>query len=85
MEEWEPLRSARCSPAATPSSLLQDELAAHEVFVAVPEEVSDGRSTLLWALRNLVKDGSKLAIAHVHYCPASAIAQSKFIGLNIVV
>jgi hypothetical protein len=53
MEEWdcEPLRSARCSPAATPSSLLQDELAAHEVFVAVPKEVSDGRSTLLWALR----------------------------------
>jgi hypothetical protein len=53
MEELdcEPLRSARCSPAATPSSLLQDELAAHEVFVAVPKEVSDGRSTLLWALR----------------------------------
>jgi hypothetical protein len=34
---------------------------------------------------HLVKDGSKLAIAHVHYCPAPAIAQSKFIGLNIVV
>jgi len=81
-ETWEPLWSARCSPATSSAGSLQDErspAAGHRVFVAVPEEVSDGRSTLLWALHNLVRDGSKVVIAHVH-SPAAAITQSKFIG-----
>ena len=77
-EEWEPLWSARGSPATSSAGSLEvaDELDEQQsppaggrsmvVFVAVPEEVSDGRSTLLWALHNLVRDGSKVVIAHVH-------------------
>ncbi|GJM86384.1 hypothetical protein PR202_ga02238 [Eleusine coracana subsp. coracana] len=42
------------------------------VFVAVPEEVKHGKSTLLWALENLAKDGASVVIAHVH-CPAKMI------------
>ncbi|KAF8765442.1 hypothetical protein HU200_008587 [Digitaria exilis] len=42
------------------------------VFVAVPEEVRHGKSTLLWALENLAKDGARVVIAHVH-CPAQMI------------
>ena len=77
-EEWEPLWSARGSPATSSAGSLAvaDELDEQQsppagggsmmVFVAVPEEVSDGMSTLLWALHNLVRDGSKVVIAHVH-------------------
>ncbi|XP_021315365.1 uncharacterized protein LOC110434876 [Sorghum bicolor] len=82
-ETWEPLFwTARCSPATSSAGSVQDELddrsaaAEHKVFVAVPEEVSDGRSTLLWALHNLVREGSEIVIAHVH-SPVPAIAQSK--------
>ena len=88
-ETWEPLWSARCSPATSSAGSLQDELderspaAGHRVFVAVPEEVSDGRNTLLWALHNLVKDGSEVVIVHVH-SPAPAIAQSKFSAPSMV-
>ncbi|KAL6911794.1 hypothetical protein ACP4OV_000599 [Aristida adscensionis] len=42
------------------------------VFVAVPEEVKHGKSTLLWSLENLAKDGAGVAIAHVH-CPPQKI------------
>ncbi|TVU28820.1 hypothetical protein EJB05_20355 [Eragrostis curvula] len=42
------------------------------VFVAVPEDVRHGKSTLLWALENLAKDGARVVIAHVH-CPAQMI------------
>ncbi|KAJ1280324.1 hypothetical protein BS78_04G223200 [Paspalum vaginatum] len=82
-ETWEPLWSARCSPATSSAGSLRDELDEDElsaaadadtVFVAVPEEVGDGRSTLLWALHNLVDDGSKVVMVHVH-SPARAIAQ----------
>lgn len=78
-ETWEPLWSARCSPATSSAGSMDEQSPAdeHEVFVALPEEVSDGRSTLLWVMHNLVKDGSKVVIAHVH-SPAPAIAQSKF-------
>jgi len=75
-EEWEPLWSARGSPATSSAGSLADELDEQRspttcgggtvVFIAVPEEVGDGRSTLLWALHNLVRDGSKVVIAHVH-------------------
>ncbi|XP_066319052.1 U-box domain-containing protein 33-like [Miscanthus floridulus] len=46
----------------------------NRVFVAVPEDVKHGKSTLLWALENLAKDGSGsgVVIAHVH-CPAQMI------------
>ncbi|KAL6634887.1 hypothetical protein ACP70R_027558 [Stipagrostis hirtigluma subsp. patula] len=44
----------------------------NRVFVAVPEDVRHGKSTLLWALENLAKDGAGVAIAHVH-CPAQTI------------
>ena len=64
------------SPATSSAGSLADELDEQRspttcgwgtvVFVAVPEEVGDGRSTLLWALHNLVRDGSKVVIAHVH-------------------
>lgn len=78
-ETWEEeeLWSARGSPA-TSSADEQSQPAEDEdkVFVAVPEEVSDGRSVLLWALHNLVGDGSKVVIAHVH-SPARAVANSK--------
>ncbi|CAN6279473.1 unnamed protein product [Urochloa humidicola] len=40
------------------------------VFVAVDEE--NGGSTLLWALRNLAKEGTMVAVAHVHR-PAQSI------------
>ena len=46
------------------------------VFVAVPEEVRHGKSTLLWALENLANDGAGIVIAHVH-CPAQMIPMSK--------
>jgi GTPase len=46
------------------------------VFVAVREDVKHGKSTLLWALENLAKDGSGIVIAHVH-CPAQMIPMSK--------
>jgi aspartyl aminopeptidase len=46
------------------------------VFVAVPEDVRHGKSTLLWALENLAKDGARVVIAHVH-CPALMIPMSK--------
>jgi len=46
------------------------------VFVAVPEEVRHGKSTLLWALESLAKDGAGVVIAHVH-CPAQMIPMSK--------
>ena len=50
----------------------------NRVFVAVPEDVKHGKSTLLWALENLAKDGSGsgVVIAHVH-CPAQMIPMSK--------
>jgi hypothetical protein len=76
-EAWEqPLWSARGSPATSSASSLADEPDDDKVFVAVPEDVGDGRSTLLWALHNVVGDGSKLVIVHVH-SPARAIATSK--------
>jgi len=50
----------------------------NRVFVAVPEDVKHGKSTLMWALENLAKDGSGsgVVIAHVH-CPAQMIPMSK--------
>jgi hypothetical protein len=90
-ETWEPMWSARCSPATSSAGSLEDagdELdeqqsppadAEDKVFVALPEEVSDGRSTLLWALHNLMEDGSKLVIVHVH-SPAQEIAKGKFLS-----
>ncbi|CAO2046925.1 unnamed protein product [Urochloa humidicola] len=75
-EEWEqPLWSARGSPATSSAGSLADD-AEEKVFVAVPEEVNDGRSTLLWALHNLVRDGSKVVIVHVH-SPARAVANTR--------
>ncbi|WVZ74292.1 hypothetical protein U9M48_022497 [Paspalum notatum var. saurae] len=74
-ETWEPLWSAQCSPATSSAgSPLRDELDDDTVFVAVPEEVGDGRSILLWALHNLVEEGSKVVVVHVH-SPALAMAQ----------
>ncbi|CAL4967831.1 unnamed protein product [Urochloa decumbens] len=75
-EAWEqPLWSARGSPATSSAGSLADD-AEEKVFVAVPEEVGDGRSTLLWALHNLVRDGSKVVIVHVH-SPARAAAKTR--------
>ncbi|GJN21781.1 hypothetical protein PR202_gb09296 [Eleusine coracana subsp. coracana] len=82
-QEWEPLWSAQCSPASSEGFLQDagDELeeeqsvaadAEDKVFVALPENFSDGESTLLWALHNLATDGCKIMIAHVH-SPAQAI------------
>ncbi|XP_062222517.1 U-box domain-containing protein 33-like [Phragmites australis] len=42
------------------------------VFVAVPEDIRHGKSTMLWAVENLAKDGAGVVIAHVH-CPAQMI------------
>ncbi|CAN6238911.1 unnamed protein product [Urochloa humidicola] len=42
------------------------------VFVAVPEDVKHGKSTLLWALENPAKGCAGVVIAHVH-CPAQMI------------
>ncbi|CAN6279475.1 unnamed protein product [Urochloa humidicola] len=77
-EAWEqPLWSARGSPATSSAGSVADDDAAEEkVFVAVPEEVGDGRSTLLWALHNLVRDGSKVVIVHVH-SPPRAVAKTR--------
>ncbi|XP_072150537.1 U-box domain-containing protein 33-like isoform X2 [Setaria viridis] len=79
-EAWEqPLWSARGSPATSSAGSLADEPdddAEDKVFVAVPEDVGDGRSTLLWALHNLVRDGSEVVIVHVH-SPARAIARMR--------
>ena len=45
-----------------------------KIFVAVPEKLKHGKSTLLWALQNLAKDSStsRIVIAHVHI-PAQMI------------
>ncbi|CAN6245471.1 unnamed protein product [Urochloa humidicola] len=75
-EAWEqPLWSARGSPATSSAGSMADD-AEEKVFVAVPEEVNDGRSTLLWAMHNLVRDGSTVVIVHVH-SPARAIARMR--------
>ncbi|CAN6279472.1 unnamed protein product [Urochloa humidicola] len=42
------------------------------VFLAVPEDVKHGKSTLLWALENPGKGCAGVVIAHVH-CPAQMI------------
>ncbi|KAF8765440.1 hypothetical protein HU200_008585 [Digitaria exilis] len=75
--------SARASLAtSSPDSMADEQIsqladaAEDKVFVAVAEEVSDGRSAVLWALHNLVGDGSKVVIAHVH-SPARAIAKMR--------
>ena len=67
--EHEMLQSARYSP----SSSLGDELYEQnstdeegEVFVAVSEDISDAMSTLLWAMKNLAKGGTRVIIARVH-------------------
>jgi len=44
--------------------------AGDRVFVAVDEV--NGGSTLLWALRNLAKEDTMIAVAHVH-CPPQSI------------
>ncbi|KAL6911795.1 hypothetical protein ACP4OV_000600 [Aristida adscensionis] len=81
-EVWEPLWSARCSPATSSAGDEPDEHSPppadpdDRVFVALPEEVSDGESTLLWALQNLAIDGSKIVIAHVH-SPAQPISMMR--------
>ncbi|GJM86385.1 hypothetical protein PR202_ga02239 [Eleusine coracana subsp. coracana] len=83
-EEWEAMWSAQCSPASSEGFLQDagDELeeeqtvaadAEDKVFVALPENFSEGESTLLWALHNLATDGCKIVIAHVH-SPAQATA-----------
>lgn len=46
------------------------------VFVAVPEDTKNGKSTLLWALENPAKDCAGVVVAHVH-CPAQMIPMSK--------
>ena len=43
------------------------------VFIAVAEV--NGGSTLLWALRNLAKEDTMIAVAHVH-CPPQSIPVS---------
>ncbi|XP_044951830.1 U-box domain-containing protein 33-like isoform X2 [Hordeum vulgare subsp. vulgare] len=35
------------------------------VFVALADDANEGVSTLLWAMKNLAKDGSRVVIAHV--------------------
>nr|CAB3447465.1 unnamed protein product [Digitaria exilis] len=82
-ETWEQMWSARASLAtSSPDSMADEQIsqladaAEDKVFVAVAEEVSDGRSAVLWALHNLVGDGSKVVIAHVH-SPARAIAKMR--------
>jgi len=49
--------------------------AGDRVFVAVDEV--NGGSTLLWALRNLAKEDTMIAVAHVH-CPPQTIPVSKY-------
>nr|CAB3450618.1 unnamed protein product [Digitaria exilis] len=82
-ETWEQLWSARASLATSSASSMADEQISQladavedKVFVAVAEEVSDGRSAVLWAMHNLVGDGSKVVIAHVHSA-ARAIAKMR--------
>ncbi|KAK3158674.1 hypothetical protein QOZ80_2AG0140170 [Eleusine coracana subsp. coracana] len=86
-EEWEAMWSAQCSPASSEGFLQDagDELeeeqtvaadAEDKVFVALPENFSEGESTLLWALHNLATDGCKIVIAHVH-SPAQATAMMR--------
>ncbi|CAM0944663.1 unnamed protein product [Alopecurus aequalis] len=43
-----------------------------DVFVAVTEDISNAMSTLLWAMENLAKDGSRVVIVRVH-SPTPAI------------
>jgi hypothetical protein len=55
-----------------------------KIFVAVPEELKHGKSTLLWALQNLARDSSRsrIVIAHVHI-PAQMIT-SKYLRTRSV-
>ncbi|CAL5020436.1 unnamed protein product [Urochloa decumbens] len=52
---------------ASPPAPVEDR-----VFVAVPEDVKHGKSTLLWALENPAKGCAGVVVAHVH-CPAQMI------------
>ena len=85
-DEHETLRSAWYSPCSS----LRDELYGQsstaeeeEVFVAVTEDISDGMSTLLWAMNNLAKDGTRVVIARVH-SPTRAIHKRKSLLPRII-
>ncbi|KAL6651189.1 hypothetical protein ACP70R_010114 [Stipagrostis hirtigluma subsp. patula] len=62
---------------ATESPPVEDK-----IFLAVPQELKHGKSTLLWALQNLAKHSpnSKIVIAHVH-SPAQMITMG--LGANV--
>ncbi|KAM3242683.1 hypothetical protein ACQJBY_054969 [Aegilops geniculata] len=58
--------SAQCSLSSSMGDEQQSSLGAEgAVFVALADDVNEGTSTLLWAMKNLAKDGSRLVIAHV--------------------
>jgi hypothetical protein len=82
---WDSFRTSVSTAADIDDSATEDveettqtspRLVDDRVFVAVPEDVRHGKSTLLWALENLAKDGARVVIAHVH-CPAQMIPMSK--------
>ncbi|RLM73428.1 putative U-box domain protein kinase family [Panicum miliaceum] len=71
--------AANTSEAAAESPPVAAE---DKIFVAIPEELKHGKSTLQWALQNLVRDSSRsrIVIAHVHI-PAQMINMG--LGANV--
>ncbi|KAF7090297.1 hypothetical protein CFC21_093064 [Triticum aestivum] len=61
--------SAQCSLSSSTGDERDEQQsspgAEGTVFVALADDVNEGTSTLLWAMKNLAKDGSRVVIAHV--------------------
>ena len=78
-QDGDEMWSARCSLSSSVGDESDEQsspVTGDDVFVAVPEDVTQGMSTLMWAMQNLAKDGSRVVIAHVH-STTRAIHKSK--------
>lgn len=72
--------SAQCSLSSSTGDERDEQQsspgAEGTVFVALADDVNEGTSTLLWAMKNLAKDGSRVVIAHVR-SPTRSTHRSK--------
>lgn len=68
-------RMAASRSASNTGEPVENPHVEDKIFVAVPEDLKSGKSTLMWALQNLAKHSSmsRIIIAHVH-SPAQMIS-----------